>query len=85
MTSEFERAKRSRMLHHNVGAPGIKKFKGMQQTNWIQDCPVIEKDTDTATEIWNWEPDVAHLKGKQPERNQRSSWMKWCRHHQNYQ
>ena len=59
---EFERAKRARALCHNVGAPGIEKFKGMLRTNWTQDCPVIEKDIDIATEIWG--PDVAHLKGK---------------------
>ena len=53
---------RARALCHNVGAPGIKKFKGMLRTNWTQDCPVIKKDIDTATEIWR--PDVAHLKGK---------------------
>ena len=34
----------------------------MIRTNWIQDCPVIEKDIDIATEIWG--PHVAYLKGK---------------------
>ena len=34
----------------------------MLQTNWIQDFPVIEKDTNTASKIWG--PDVVHLKGK---------------------
>ena len=43
-------------------APGIEKFKGMLRTNWTQDCPVIEKDTDIATEIWG--PNAMHLKGK---------------------
>ena len=61
-THEFERAKRARALHHDVGAPGIEKFKGMLRTNWTQDCPVIKKDIDIATGIWG--PDVAHLKGK---------------------
>ena len=61
-TREFERAKRARAPHHNVGAPGIEKFKGMLRTNWMQDCPVTKKDIDTATEIWG--PDVACLKGK---------------------
>ena len=56
-TEEFERAKQARTLHHNVGAPGIEKFKGMLRTNWTQDCPVIKKDINTATEIWG--PDVA--------------------------
>ena len=32
-TQEFERAKQARTLHHNVGAPGIEKFKGMLRTN----------------------------------------------------
>ena len=61
-TAEFTRAKRARTLYHNVGAPGIERFKGMIRTNWIQDCPVIEKDIDIASEIWG--PDIAYLKGK---------------------
>ena len=80
-TSEFVRAKRTRTLYHNVGAPGIEKFKGMSRTNWIQDCPEIEKDTDTATEIW--EPDVANLKGKTTRKKPRNSQMRQCRFHQN--
>ena len=50
-TRDFERAKRARALCHNVGAPGIEKFKGMLRTNWTQDCPVVEKDMDIATKI----------------------------------
>ena len=52
-TSEYERAKRARTLYHNVGAPSIENFKGMLRSNWIQDCPVIEKDIDMATETWD--------------------------------
>ena len=62
-TQEFERAKQARTLHHNLGALGIEKFKGILRTDWTQDCPVIEKDIDTATEIWG--PDAVHLKGRQ--------------------
>ena len=61
-SSEHKCAKRMRNLYHNLGAPGIEKFKGILRTNWIKDCPVIESDIDIATEIWG--PDVAYLKGK---------------------
>ena len=61
-TAEFERAKAARTPHHNAGAPGTERFKGMLRTNWMTDCPVLEKDIDMATEIWG--PDVAYLKGK---------------------
>ena len=57
---EFERAKRVRAPCHNVGSPGIKKFKGMLTTNWIQDSSTIENDIDVATKILG--ADAAHLK-----------------------
>ena len=59
---EFERDARTQTSHHNVRAQGIEKLKGMLRKNWIQDCPAMEKDTDTAAEIWG--PDVTHPKGE---------------------
>ena len=61
-TQQFERAKVARKLYHNIGAPTIKNFKLILQSNMIKNCPVTIEDVNIAEQIWG--PDISYLKGK---------------------
>ena len=66
-------AKRAQSLYHNLGAPTIKNYKLLIQSNMIKDCPVTVKDVDIAEEIFG--PDIAYSK----ENQHVQSLIKWLR------
>ena len=59
---QFNRAKEARKLYHNIGAPTIKNYKRIIQSNMIRNCPVTVDDINIAEDIFG--KDIAYLKGK---------------------
>ena len=57
-----ERAKEARKLCHIAGAPTVKNFKFIIESNQTQDCPITVDDVDIAEQMCG--KDISHVKGK---------------------
>ena len=62
-----EKAKEARKSHHTMGAPTIRNFKHIIESNQMQNCPMALEDINRAEKICG--KDILHIKGKTTKRN----------------